>query len=209
MEEKSLVGSWIRQTTRGKKQYYSVIDAIAGVTGSKNPRDYWYRIKKRQANKGGIDLSTVCRQLRLPGPDGKYYLSDCADREGIGLILRHLPARVSGPLLRRKNYTLEDLQKHLLKKKADAERKASIGSCRQKAHRSGSDQEAQTDGISDDLWIRFHRFVYRVLKTLYVDTGIVEIKTPSNSGEKNRSAAAERYNTGSETGLSDPHERTP
>ena len=46
MKEKSFVGSWIRQTVRGKKQYYSVIDAIAGVTGSKNPRDYWYRVNR-------------------------------------------------------------------------------------------------------------------------------------------------------------------
>lgn len=208
MKEKSLVGSWIRQTTRGKKQYYSVIDAIAGVTGSKNPRDYWYRVKKRQA-ENGVDMSTICRQLRLQGPDGKYYITDCADREGIGLILRHLPARVSGPLLRRKNYTLEDLQKHLLKKKAAEERKSPAASCRHNARGTGSNSTPQTAGISDDLWIRFHRFVYRVLKTVYVDTGIVKVNTTSAVSEKNRTVAAERYNIGSKTGLSAPNERTP
>ena len=79
--------SWIRQTTRGKKRYYSVIDAIAGLTGSKKPRDYWYRMKKRQMDQGGLQLSTLCRQLRLKAPDGKYYLTDCADQEGMRLIL--------------------------------------------------------------------------------------------------------------------------
>ena len=176
MKEKSFVGSWIRQTARGKKQYYSVIDVIAGVTGSKNPRDYWYRVKKRQA-ENGVDMSTLCRQLRLPGPDGKYYITDCADREGIGLILRHLPAKVSSPLLRRRNFTLEDLQKHLLKKKAAEGRESSAASCRHNARGTGSNGTPQTDGISDDLWLRLHRFVYRVLKTLYVDTGIVEVNT--------------------------------
>lgn len=208
MKEKSLVGSWIRQTARGKKQYYSVIDAIAGVTGSKNPRDYWYRVKKRQA-ENGVDMSTLCRQLRLPGPDGKYYLSDCADREGIGLILHHLPARVSGPLLRRKNYTLEDLQKHLLKKKAAEERESSAASCRHNVRGTGSNSTPQTAGISDDLWMRLHRFVYRVLKTVYVDTGIIKVNTTSKAGEKNHPAATERYNIGSETGPNDTNERTP
>ena len=208
MKEKSFVGSWIRQTTRGKKRYYSVVDAIAGVTGSKNPRDYWYRVKKRQA-ENGVDMSTICRQLRLPGPDGKYYITDCADREGIGLILRHLPARVSGPLLRRKNFTLEDLQKHLLKKKAAEERESSAASCRHNARGTGANQAAQTDGISSDLWIRFNRFVYRVLKAVYVDTGIVEVKPTSKAGEKTHDLPAERYNTGSKTGLNDPNERTP
>lgn len=208
MKERPLALRWIRQTARGRKQYYSVIDAIAGVTGSKNPRDYWYRVKKRKM-ENGVDISTVCRQLRLPGPDGKYYLTDCADRDGIGLILRHLPAKVSGPLLRRKNYTVEDLQKHLLKKKADAERKATAGSCRHKAHGSDADQEAQRAARSADLWIRFNRFVYRVLKTVYVDTGIVKIDPAGKDAEKNRSAAAERYNNRSETGPTDPNERTP
>lgn len=208
MKEKPLALSWIRQTVKGRKQYYSVIDAIAGVTGSKNPRDYWYRVKKRQM-ENGVDISTVCRQLRLPGPDGKYYLTDCADREGIGLILQHLPAKVSGPLLRRKNYTVEDLQKHLLKKKADAERKAPVGSCRHKPHGSDANQEAQRAASSADLWIRFNRFVYRVLKTVYVDTGIVKINPTGKAAEKNRSAAAERYNNGSEAGPIDPNERTP
>lgn len=193
MTEDSFIGSSIRETTRNRKQYYSVIDAIAGVTGSKNPRDYWYRAKKRQM-ENGVDISTVCRQLHLPSQDGKYYLTDCADRDGIGLILRHLPAKVSGPLLRRKSYTVEDLQKHLLKKKADAGRKASSGSCRHKAHGSSADQEAQRAARSAELWIRFNRFVYRVLKTVYVDTGIVKINPSGKAAEKNRSAAAERYN---------------
>ena len=64
MKEKPLALRWIRQTVKGRKQYYSVIDAIAGVTGSKNPRDYWYRVKKRQM-ENGVDISTVCRQLNL------------------------------------------------------------------------------------------------------------------------------------------------
>jgi len=57
--------------------------------------------------------------------------------------------------------------------------------------------------------MRLHRFVYRVLKTLYVDTGIVEVNTPGAVSEKNRSVAAERYNSESKLGLTDPNERTP
>lgn len=123
--------------------------------------------------------------------------------------MRHLPAKVSGPLLRRKNYTVEDLQKHLLKKKADAECKAPVGSCRHKANGSDADQEAQRAARSADLWIRFNRFVYRVLKAVYVDTGIIKINPTGKAGEIDRSVAAERYNTGSKLGLTDQNERTP
>ena len=42
MKEKSLVRSWIRDTTCNNVRYYSVMDAIAGIVDTRNPRDYWY-----------------------------------------------------------------------------------------------------------------------------------------------------------------------
>lgn len=158
MTEDSFIGSSIRQTTRSRKRYYSVIDIVAGVTGSKNPRDYWYRVKKRRGPQNSVDLSTFCRRLRLPGPDGKLYFTDCVDRDGISLILKQLPAKVSGPLLRRKSYTLEDLQIHLLKRREAERKKATAASCR---------QIAESEALSDDLWIRLHRVVHPILKELY------------------------------------------
>jgi len=94
MKENPFLGNNIRQTARNRKRYYSVIDIVAGVTGSSNPRDYWYRVKKRRGTKSNVDLSTVCRRLRLPGPDGKYYFTDCVDLDGINLILKLVPSSI-------------------------------------------------------------------------------------------------------------------
>jgi len=58
-------GEWLRTVQRGKKSYSSVVDMVAALTNSKNPRDYWYRMKKRKSGPGGAKLSTLCRQLRL------------------------------------------------------------------------------------------------------------------------------------------------
>ena len=51
--------------------YFSVIDVIAVLTDSVNPRDYWFKMKKRVHSEDGIELSTICRQLKMQAPDGK------------------------------------------------------------------------------------------------------------------------------------------
>ena len=56
----------------GKKWYFAIVDVIEVLTESVKPRDYWYRLKKRERNIG-IDLSTNCRQLKMKSNDGKMY----------------------------------------------------------------------------------------------------------------------------------------
>jgi hypothetical protein len=60
-----------------------VIDVVAALTDSVNPRDYWFKMKIRVKNEDGIELSTVCRQLKLEAPDGKMRETDCANTEGM------------------------------------------------------------------------------------------------------------------------------
>jgi len=88
MKEKSLVRSWIRDTTRNGVRYYSVVDAIAGTVDTKNPRDYWYHIKNRPMDEHDFMLSTLCRQLRLKAKDGK-----CRRRRGHAARPRTAPCR--------------------------------------------------------------------------------------------------------------------
>lgn len=201
MEDYSFIDSSIRQTARNRNRYYSVIDIIAGVTGSKNPRDYWYRVKKRRGTESSVDLSTLCRRLRLPGPDGKLYFTDCVDRDGINPILKLLPAKVSGPLLRRKKYSLKNLQKHLLKRRGDERRKATARSCRQIAESS--------DARFDEIMLRLHRFVHPLLKELYCTPEPANLRPWDKEGETQPRDPAESYNISSETGQPDKDERTP
>ncbi len=47
------------------KWYFSVIDVIFVLTDSINPRDYWFKMKTRVKTEDGLELSTICRQLKL------------------------------------------------------------------------------------------------------------------------------------------------
>lgn len=60
-----------------------MVDVVEALTNSVNPRDYWYRMKIRVKQDEGVELSTFCRQLKLPSSDGKKYETDCANTEGI------------------------------------------------------------------------------------------------------------------------------
>ena len=57
--------------------------------------------------------SAACRQLRLKGKDGKYYLTDCTDKAEMRTILSHLPNKTAAPLLRRNGYNIETIEKAL------------------------------------------------------------------------------------------------
>ena len=80
-----------------EEHYFSVIDVIAILTESKNPRDYWYRLKKREL-ENGIDLSTNCRRLKMPARDGKLRETDVATRKQLLRIIQSVPSPNAEPL---------------------------------------------------------------------------------------------------------------
>ena len=52
--------------------YFSVIDVVGALTDSrKSARDYWFKMKIRVKSEDGLELSTICRQLKMKAPDGK------------------------------------------------------------------------------------------------------------------------------------------
>ena len=69
---------------------------IAVLTESTDPKDYWYRLKKRE-REGGVELSTNCRQLRLPSSDGKFYATDCANTKSLFRIIQSIPSKKAEP----------------------------------------------------------------------------------------------------------------
>ena len=85
----------IRRTWEEGKWYFSVVDVVFALTDSKDPRDYWYRLKQRVSEEEKIELSTICRRLKLVAADGKYRLTDCADTEGILRIIQSIPSKKS------------------------------------------------------------------------------------------------------------------
>jgi hypothetical protein len=77
--------------------YFSVIDVIGALTDSVNPRDYWFKMKVRVKNEDGLELSTICRQLKMKAPDGKMRETDTANAEGLLRIIQSIPSPKAEP----------------------------------------------------------------------------------------------------------------
>ena len=92
-------GKQIRKIIHNGEWWFSVVDVVGVLTDSADPKDYWYRIKKRE-KLSGVELSTICRQLKLPATDGKKYATDCANTEGMFRIIQSIPSPKAEPFKR-------------------------------------------------------------------------------------------------------------
>ena len=86
----------IRHTWYKEDWWFSVVDVVGVLTDSVDAKDYWYRLKKREAEYD-VQLSTICRQLKLKSSDEKSYLTDCANKEGLFRIIQSIPSKKAEP----------------------------------------------------------------------------------------------------------------
>jgi DNA-damage-inducible protein D len=93
-------GKNIRRTIHENEWWFSVVDIIEALTDSVNAKDYWYRMKDRVKDEDGVELSTICRRLKLEASDGKKYETDCADTEGVFRIIQSIPSPKAEPFKR-------------------------------------------------------------------------------------------------------------
>jgi hypothetical protein len=57
-------------------------------------------MKIRMTEEEAIQLSTICRQLKMESSDGKFYETDCANTEGIFRIIQSIPSKKAEPFKR-------------------------------------------------------------------------------------------------------------
>jgi DNA-damage-inducible protein D len=102
MEDKLVVfqGKRIRRVLEGGEWFFSVVDIISVLTDSDKPRDYWYRMKRREFESSGIELSTLCRQLKIPAADGKQYSTDMVNTENAFRIIQSISSPKAEPFKR-------------------------------------------------------------------------------------------------------------
>ncbi|RZL15123.1 MAG: phage antirepressor protein [Pedobacter sp.] len=93
-ESKRIRSEW---SETDQKWYFSVIDVIEVLTDSSNPRDYWFKMKIRVKSEDGLELSTICRQLKMLATDGKMRLTDVADTETLLRIIQSVPSPKAEP----------------------------------------------------------------------------------------------------------------
>ncbi|HXE53513.1 MAG TPA: BRO family protein [Tepidisphaeraceae bacterium] len=90
----------IRRAWIDGQWYFSVVDIVGALTDSTNPRDYWYRMKHREKEASGIELSTLCRQLKLTSADGKGYMTEAVNTEAAFRVIQSIPSPKAEPFKR-------------------------------------------------------------------------------------------------------------
>lgn len=79
-----------------EKWYFSIVDVVAVLTESDNPRKYWSVLKARLKQEGN-ETATNCSQLKLRAEDGKMRLTDVADQEQLFRIIQSIPSSKAEP----------------------------------------------------------------------------------------------------------------
>ena len=76
--------------------YFSVVDVVAVLTESADPRNYW-KVLKNRLKKEGNQTVTNCNQLKLRAEDGKMRLTDVATAEQIFRLIQSIPSPKAEP----------------------------------------------------------------------------------------------------------------
>ena len=92
-EQKQVRSIWDAEK---EKWYMSIVDVIAVLTESPNPRKYWSVLKTRLKAEGS-QLATNCSQLKMQSADGKFYLTDVADTEQLFRLVQSIPSPKAEP----------------------------------------------------------------------------------------------------------------
>ena len=74
-----------------EKWYFSIIDVIAILTDSPDPKRYWSVLKSR-IKKEGHEPTTICSTLKL-----RMRLTDVADTEQLFRIIQSVPSPKAEP----------------------------------------------------------------------------------------------------------------
>jgi len=80
-----------------EKWYFSIVDIIESLTVSNSPRRYWSDLKRKLTKEGYSQMYEIIVQLKLESSDGKKYITDCTDTEGILRIVQSIPSPKAEP----------------------------------------------------------------------------------------------------------------
>jgi|ERR1035437_3432578 prophage antirepressor-like protein len=91
--------SSIQRVWRNEEWWFSVVDVCAILTASPDAGAYWRKLKQR-LNAEGSQPVTFCHGLKLLAPDGRQRETDCANTEGLFLIIQSIPSPKAAPFKR-------------------------------------------------------------------------------------------------------------
>jgi DNA-damage-inducible protein D len=100
MENNTIIpfeGKEIRKIWHDEHWYFNIVDVIAVLTDSPNPRNYWSVLKNR-LKKEGFETLTICKPLKFSTEDGKQRNMDGANTEGVFRLIMSVPSPKAEPL---------------------------------------------------------------------------------------------------------------
>jgi len=94
-ENKEIRSVWDNEK---EEWFFSIVDVVAVLTESANPRRYWSDLKRKLKEEEGADqLYEKIVQLKMKAPDGKMRQTDAADMQGIFRIIQSIPSPKAEP----------------------------------------------------------------------------------------------------------------
>ncbi len=95
-EENGVRSAWDEEK---EEWFFSVIDVVAALTLSVDPKRYWSVLKSR-ISKELDQPTTICSRLRMKANDGKMRLTDVATAEQLLRIIQSIPSPKAEPFKR-------------------------------------------------------------------------------------------------------------
>ena len=89
----------IRRIWQDEKWYFSVVDVVAVLTDSADPRQYIKRMRARDSELS-VNWGTICTQVQMIAADGKRRKVQAADAEGLLRIIQSIPSPKAVPFKR-------------------------------------------------------------------------------------------------------------
>ena len=87
----------VRRMWHKEDWFYSIIDVVAILTDASRPRIYWYQMKERIKTEGFDEALAQIEQLKFKSPDGRFRLTDTANRETLLRIIQSIPSPRAEP----------------------------------------------------------------------------------------------------------------
>ena len=80
-------GKSVRKSIHNNEWWFSVVDVCQALTDSVDAGAYWRKLKQRLIEERS-EVVTFCHGLKLEASDGKRYITDCANAEGVFRIVQ-------------------------------------------------------------------------------------------------------------------------
>ena len=83
-----------------EKWYFCIIDIVAVLTDSKDPADYFKKVRKRDPELDSFVRGTICPSHQFVSTDGKRHSAKCMDLQSILRLVQSIPSKKAEPIKR-------------------------------------------------------------------------------------------------------------